>query len=96
MPLVITEVSEESVKFYMMFSYLRDLLENICILHYMVHIKSPLWEKKITNYWFYNQNTIWEVFTFLKSLLYIVLIICKYLEKFCQVHDHEGEKKAQS
>lgn len=46
MPLVITEVSEESVKFYMMFSYLRDLLENICILHYMVHIKSPLWEKK--------------------------------------------------
>lgn len=50
MPLVITEVSEESVKFYMMFSYLRDLLENICILHYMVHIKSPLWEKKIANH----------------------------------------------
>lgn len=46
MPSVITEVSEESVKFYMMFSYLRDLLESICILHYIVHIEGTSWEKK--------------------------------------------------
>lgn len=45
MPLVITEVSEESVKFYMMFSYLRDLLESICILYYTVHIEGTSWEK---------------------------------------------------
>lgn len=45
MPLVITEVSEESVKFYMMFSYLRDLSESICILYYTVHIEGTSWEK---------------------------------------------------
>lgn len=71
MPLVTAEVSEQSVKFYMMFSYLRDLLESICILHYIVHIEGTSWEKKGLQTSDSTTKTQYGNFYILKIYIYI-------------------------